>query len=128
MSKDFFPGFMSDYSQLEKVLIILVFCYTWKVGGNIYSIWGGYNPDGSVYSLFPIFQDAGVYAFGLFGLALYQNAGKVSSQKIGFCFLQKEKIPSDHNQKLIEARFFTFSFVYFSYSLISFCYLSTEDQ
>jgi len=55
---------------------IFFISYPWKFKGRIYSIFGGFNPDGGVYSIFGIIQAAGQDAKSIFGIASIQIAGR----------------------------------------------------
>lgn len=55
---------------------IIMIVYPWKFKGQIYSLFGGFNPDGGVYSIFGIIQIAGEDARSIFGVASIQVAGR----------------------------------------------------
>ncbi len=42
--------------------------YPWRFGKTILSLWGGVNPEGSVYSLCSVYSDAGGEASAIFSL------------------------------------------------------------
>ena len=70
---------------------IFFLSYPWKIKKNVYSLFGGVNVEGSVYSLCAIFQIARDDTFSIFGFSLFQKAGEDSGTFIGFCFLQEAK-------------------------------------
>ena len=79
-----------DYPFYIFVLIFLI-SYPWKIGKDVYSIFGGFNEEdgGSVYSLFALIQKAEKNTYTLFGLTFYQNAGEDAVQFIGLALYQK---------------------------------------
>ncbi len=58
-------------------------CYPWKFGKDVYSLFGGFNDEGSVYSLFGIVQCASGSAFSVAGVSLYQHAERTAFQVVG---------------------------------------------
>jgi len=78
-----------DYPFYIFVLIFLI-SYPWKIGKDVYSIFGGFNEEdgGSVYSLFALIQKAEKNTYTLFGLTFYQNAGEDAVQFIGLALYQ----------------------------------------
>lgn len=90
-----------------QVIAIFFISYPYKIGGNIYSLFGWYNEKRSVYSLLSIIQVAegncfslfvlGVQiaendAYHLFGLSVYQKGKQDSGQVFGLSVYQKAKI------------------------------------
>ena len=84
--------------ELSAVEMFVAFfaSYPWKIGDNIYSLFGGYNPEGNVYSLLGIYQNAGADAFQIFGLSFYQKAGKTATQLFGLSILQEARVNTFH--------------------------------
>ena len=62
--------------------------YPWTIGKNIYSLWGGFSEEGSVYSLVGIVQVAKKNAIQLFGISFYQVGRNNVVQVIGISFYQ----------------------------------------
>lgn len=75
--------FPSSWWQVAGVFLL---CQPWKIGKNIYSIFGGINPDGAVVSLIGVYQK-GTMAFSL--VAFFQNATKESAGAVCIIGLQK---------------------------------------
>ena len=77
----------------NKILIILLglLCIPWKFGKNLYSIFGGLNSSGNVYSITPFYQRAENDAGCIFGIPFYQRAGNDAGLMIGFSFWQYAK-------------------------------------
>ena len=88
LSEKFAPEFMSGFPDIVKFMVFFLLSYPWKIGKNIYSIWGGFNPEGSVYSLFPIVQYAEKNSFGMMGIAFYQRAEADATQGLGLALYQ----------------------------------------
>ena len=65
--------FPTDYYWVC-VATITALSYPVKIKKNIYSLWGGFNSEGSVYSLFGIIQDAREHACSLLGISIAQLA------------------------------------------------------
>ncbi len=75
-------------------------CLPWKIGKNVYSVFGGWSDEGSITSLCSIYQEAKRTSFSFFGIAYqkagwnawqivgisYQDAGGSSGQAIGVAF------------------------------------------
>jgi hypothetical protein len=87
-----------------KIIICFFLFFPWKFGKDVYSVFGGVNSSGSVYSLFafyqksyedaicifgiPFYQRAGGDAFCLFGIPFYQGAGRDATCIFGIPFYQ----------------------------------------
>ncbi len=56
------------------VAVITALSYPIKIKKNIYSLWGGFNSEGSVYSLFGIVQSARMNALSFLGVSFVQMA------------------------------------------------------
>lgn len=61
---------------------------------NIFSILGGINYNGSIYSLIPLFQWAQESAYGFIGLSFYQKAKHSANIVAGVSAYQKAKLPA----------------------------------
>lgn len=66
-------------------LVAVILSNPWKIGKNVFSFFGGWNDEGSIYSLCPIFQKTSGHAFGVFVFG-YQKAGKDAGQLIGLAY------------------------------------------
>ncbi|MGB0925097.1 MAG: hypothetical protein ACPGTS_00110 [Minisyncoccia bacterium] len=86
--------------------MIFFACYPYKIGKHVYSIFGGYNLKGSIYSIFSVYQNAEKNAFSLLG-GFYQRANKIAVIMIGLSFFQVS-IKSVH--------FFGLSFLQFGFN------------
>lgn len=72
------------------VAITFILSYPWRIGKNLYSLFGGMNSEGgSVWSLFSIYQIADDNAISLFSLSLCQKADNDAVIGLGFSLLQK---------------------------------------
>jgi len=60
-------------------------CLPWKINNDIFSLFGGWNDEGSVYSLCPVFQEASKDTFGYLSIS-YQNAGRNALQVLGLAW------------------------------------------
>ncbi|NTV44749.1 MAG: hypothetical protein HGA67_03600 [Candidatus Yonathbacteria bacterium] len=67
--------------------ISFLLSYPWTFGDNIYSLWGGKNPRGSVYSLCPVYIDAIDNAIGIAGIG-YLKGGHDAVQFVGIAYLK----------------------------------------
>ncbi len=76
------------------LIVSFLVCYPWKIGKNVWSVFGGFNDDGSVYSLFGVVQMASGSAISGGGISLFQYAGDNSFQAIGLCLYQYAEGPS----------------------------------
>lgn len=77
-------GYLPNWWQTIGILLL---CYPWKIGDNIWSLFGGINNQGSIYSLFGVYQNARKTAFQVSGLCLFQKGFDVF-QLFGFCVFQ----------------------------------------
>lgn len=102
-------GFCHIKNKRPKIwyfVVAMLICYPWQMGNNVYSVFGGKNTRGSVYSLVSIYQDAqhdalSFLGFGgqnagddagqLVGISLYQNAKNVAVQMLGISFYQNAR-------------------------------------
>jgi hypothetical protein len=103
-----------DKEVKEKRLIhylgIVVICLPWKIGNNMYSMFGGKNDTGSVYSILGFYQEASKNSFSLgpslyqksennsitlLGVSGYQNSGRSSTLLIGISCYQNSAMDSD---------------------------------
>ena len=73
------------------VIPVFLIVYPWKYKGNIYSLFGGVNSSGSVYSLLGIIQIASKDAKCFFAIMSYQSAGVDSEIVVGFAVFQYAK-------------------------------------
>jgi len=67
-------------------------CYPWKIGKHVWSVFGGFNEGGDVYSLFGIFQSTRKHrdVVSLIGISFYQRAyGGSATQYCGISFYQE---------------------------------------
>ena len=78
----------STLSPLPTFIIFFLVCYPWKVDGHVWSLFGGFNNDGNVYSLCGIAQHASGKTTSLVGVSLYQYAGKEAFQLLGVSIYQ----------------------------------------
>jgi hypothetical protein len=62
--------------SLSYCWIIFLACYPWRLGKNLYSAFGGFNPDGGIYSLLAVIQHAKTNAKSILGLAFLQEGEK----------------------------------------------------
>lgn len=69
--------------------IIFFLSYPYKIGKNIYSLWGGFNDEGRVYSLCGLVQVAEVEAVSILGISFYQKAEDMVVQFLGISFYQE---------------------------------------
>lgn len=76
--------------------IIFLSSFPWKLGKNIYSLFGGFNDEGSVYSFLGIIQIAKKNAKSIFSLSVLQKANKRCKIFAGISFLQTAGISSEH--------------------------------
>lgn len=74
----------------EWVLILVIFAlsYPWKIKGNIWSLFGGGNFSGSVYSLIPIIQVSNKDCVGVLSPFCVQIAAQDAGLVFGFSPLQ----------------------------------------
>jgi len=81
--------FNVDHRSFITFLIFLI-SYPWKIGKDIYSLFGGFNDEneGSVYSLFGLIQKGEKDVYSIAGLSLYQNAGGDALQVFGLTLYQ----------------------------------------
>ena len=82
---------LAHISHWPVILIIFLISYPWKIKGNVFSLFGGANCSGSVYSLCPLIQVAKKNALGIIGPTLYQKAEENALLLISACNLQKAK-------------------------------------
>ena len=77
----------------NKILIILLglLCIPWKFGKNLYSIFGGLNSSGNVYSITPFYQRAGNDAGLMIGFSFWQYAKENTFYGFGFSLIQHGK-------------------------------------
>jgi len=72
-----------------EIVGIFILSYPWRNGKDIYSIFGGINRSGNIYSLCPLFQNAEGNAYGLLGISLFQNAKNNAEILLGLSLFQK---------------------------------------
>jgi hypothetical protein len=58
-------------------IVILFLCYPLTIEGNVYSLFGGFSPNGSVYSLLGVIQIARDEAKSFIGVNLYQRGNSI---------------------------------------------------
>lgn len=80
--------FFVDVEAKYLVLVFLV-SYPWKIKENVYSLFGGINAEGNVYSLITLFQKAGKDAFCIISLCGVQISGEKAISLIGISGYQK---------------------------------------
>ncbi len=66
----------TSLTHLWHAAILFLFCYPWKIGKNVYSLFGGFNSEGSVYSLIAIFQHAKEDAVSMMGILQISQQGE----------------------------------------------------
>ena len=76
---------LDNWPYLIGLFLIL---YPWRIGKDIYSLFGGANSSGSVGSLVSIFQIASENAVCIINLSLYQNAGQYAGAIIALPLYQ----------------------------------------
>lgn len=70
------------------IIGLFLVSYPWQFGENVYSLWGGYSEEGSIYSLFGVFQIAKEDAVQVFGISILQfSFNGESLQFLGFSFI-----------------------------------------
>ena len=80
--------------KFYQVLLAFLVCYPWQIGDDIYSVFGGRNTKGSVYSLVSIYQDSKTEdAVSVLGFG-YQKAGRDAGYQSCYPVPQVEKIRS----------------------------------
>jgi hypothetical protein len=99
-----------EEKRLIHYLGIVVICLPWKIGNNMYSMFGGKNDTGSVYSILGFYQEASKNSFSLgpslyqksennsitlLGVSGYQNSGRSSTLLIGISCYQNSAMDSD---------------------------------
>lgn len=67
---------------------IFLISYPWRIGKDVFSLWGGWA-EGNVFSLFGFVQNAGVDAFSVVGIYLYQIAGHDADHVFGISLYQR---------------------------------------
>lgn len=103
-------GIIPEIDPVINFILFFLLSYPWKIKENIYSLFGGVNPDGSIYSLFSVLQIANKTAFAIFSIGLGQLAEQKNATAFfscaavqlspygtgytfgGFVFLQKTKL------------------------------------
>ena len=75
--------------DFEYLILVFLASYPWKFGKNIWSLFGGINNDGSIYSLISLFQIANNDATCLFGVSLFQRANGNAICVIGLLLFQQ---------------------------------------
>jgi hypothetical protein len=94
------------FALVGTIVTLLVMCYVnveinwsravicffawmpYRIGKHHYSLFGGFS-ENNCYSLFGLFQKAGVDAFQVIGFSLFQIAGNNATQGIGISLYQK---------------------------------------
>ncbi len=73
----FISIFIKNINNIQKKLlyffIAFLIAYPYKIGDDVFSIFGGVNPSGSVYSILAIYQNSGNNSESIMGLG-YQKA------------------------------------------------------
>ncbi len=72
----------NDFPKAGIIIFIFLLSYPYKIGDNIYSVWGGRNDEGSVYSLSPLYADAKDDAVAFTGLG-HLTGGRDAIQLLG---------------------------------------------
>lgn len=72
----------------KSTLIVFGLSYPWKIKNNIYSLFGGINPDGGVYSAIGIVQVAKKHAFAVGGMIFQRSLEGTTFQIIGVNIMQ----------------------------------------
>lgn len=88
MYNKYFKKRYSNGTVTMHYLGIFLFCLPWHIGNNLYSVFGGRNDRGSVYSIVGLYQDAAGTAFSL-GPSVYQRSKGSSVTMVGCSFYQK---------------------------------------
>lgn len=70
------------------LLSLLSYPFRFPNNPDIFSIWGGSGPT-NVYSLLGVYQDAGINAYSVFGILVYQRATGDAFQFCGITLCQK---------------------------------------
>lgn len=70
------------------ILGIFLVSYPWKIKGSIFSLFGGSNYTGDVFSLFPLIQVSRGKSVGVISPACFQEARGEASLLIGISFFQ----------------------------------------
>lgn len=81
-------AYLSDL-EVGQIFGIFLISYPWKFGKNIWSLFGGKNNEGSVSSLFGIYQDAKNDAYQIVSINIFQKAGNDAVQFFGISLFQK---------------------------------------
>ena len=81
-------GGADTYHAWSVFIGLALVCYPWKFGKNVYSLFGGFNNEGSVYSLFGIVQHTSGSAVSIAGLSIYQYAERTAFQVVGLSIYQ----------------------------------------
>jgi hypothetical protein len=79
-------GFKREELRPWMIVAMFLASYPWHWGDNIISLWGGKNPQGSVYSLCSVYTDAERDAWAILGIG-YLNGGRDAVQIIGISYL-----------------------------------------
>ncbi len=88
--REHFLIFWNQYKcMIAKITLLFILIYPFKIGRDIYSVFWGINKNGSVYSLFGIFQIADRDARSLFGIMIYQQADWNACQILGISIYQR---------------------------------------
>jgi hypothetical protein len=79
-------GFKREELRPWMIVVAFFVSYPWHFGDDIYSLWGGKNPQGSVYSLYSVYTDAERDAWAILGIG-YLNGGRDAVQGTGIGYL-----------------------------------------
>ncbi|MDE1970763.1 MAG: hypothetical protein KGI50_04300 [Patescibacteria group bacterium] len=82
------PFLVGYHPSFGMFLIFFLVSYPYKVGKNIYGIFGGFATEGNSYALLGIIQAAKYDAIQVCGVSLYQKAGEDASQVFGLSLYQ----------------------------------------
>ncbi len=72
-------------------ILSFILSYPYKIEKDVYSLWGGFSREGSIYSFLAIWQEAEIHARSFFGLCLYQTGKVEAVQVCGFCAVQRSE-------------------------------------
>lgn len=81
-----------DVNPFIFLICAVPLCHPWKIGRHVWSLFGGVNEHGGIYSLFAFYQRSEDDAFTFSGITFYQEANSYVCQFAGIVFFQKAKM------------------------------------